>query len=94
MIMENMFIYSSYRYILKDTCALKINENFDKLGSTKNFCSLNDTVTTVKHLYVLAESTVTGKRTGPLSPLMAGPAPPLTLGPVFPARDFLTPGFT
>ena len=50
MIMENMFIYSSYRYILKDTCALKIKENFDKLGSTKNFCSLNDTVTTVKHI--------------------------------------------
>lgn len=49
MIMENMFIYSNYRYILKDTCAL-IRENFDKLGSTKNFCSLNDTVTTVKHI--------------------------------------------
>ena len=45
-------------------------------------------------LYVLAESTVTGKRTGPLSPLMAGPAPPPTLGPIFPVRDFLTPGFT
>ena len=49
MIMENMFIYSSYRYILKDTCA-PIRENFDKLGSTKNFSSLNDTATTVKHI--------------------------------------------
>lgn len=36
MIMENMIIYSSYRYILKDTCALKIRENFDKLGGTKH----------------------------------------------------------
>ncbi|CAI9166054.1 unnamed protein product [Rangifer tarandus platyrhynchus] len=44
-------------------------------------------------LCVLAESTVSGKRTGPFVTSDGGPAPPLTPGPIFPAIDFLTPGF-
>lgn len=60
--------------------------------NTDQFCERPGAFSHIR-LCVLAESTVTGKRRGPLSPLMAGPAPPPTLGPVFPARDFLTPGF-
>lgn len=33
--MKNMLIYPSYGYILKDTCALTIRENFDKFGDIK-----------------------------------------------------------